>query len=145
MHAKVQLIPSIRSRVMMGTKFGFIHTYIYTYIFWNLLFWLRNLKNLEIHKNLWFENFHRYKAFSLRKQKNLLKKTILPKLLCFLNKALKLSTRLNCLKYWRYSLRKNSTNSVSSGIYLAFPPHLRGKWKGAFFGRISVIILRINN
>ena len=30
--AKVQLIPSIRSRVIMGTKFGFIHTYIHTYI-----------------------------------------------------------------------------------------------------------------
>ena len=35
MHAKVQLIPSIRSRVMTGTKFvhTYIHTYIYTYIF----------------------------------------------------------------------------------------------------------------
>ena len=32
------------------------------------LFWLRNLKNIEIHQNLWFENFHRYKAFSLREQ-----------------------------------------------------------------------------
>ena len=33
MHPKVQLIPSIRSRVMTGTKFGYIHTYIHTYIF----------------------------------------------------------------------------------------------------------------
>ena len=32
MHAKVQLIPSIRSRVMTGTKFVFIHTYIHTYV-----------------------------------------------------------------------------------------------------------------
>ena len=33
MHAKVELIPFIRSRVMRGPKFGFIHTYIRTYIF----------------------------------------------------------------------------------------------------------------
>ena len=44
-----------------------IHTYIHTF-FKNLLFWLRNLKNIEIHQNLYFKNCHRYKAFSLRKQ-----------------------------------------------------------------------------
>ena len=32
MYAKVQLISSIRSRVMTGTKFVFIHTYILTYV-----------------------------------------------------------------------------------------------------------------
>ena len=44
-----------------------IYTYIHTF-FLNLVFCLRNLKNIEIHQNLLFENFHRYKAFSLRKQ-----------------------------------------------------------------------------
>ena len=38
MHAKVQLIPSIRSRVMTGPKFGFIHTYIHAYIHTYILF-----------------------------------------------------------------------------------------------------------
>ena len=32
------------------------HTYIHTF-FKNLLFWFRNLNNIEIHHNLWFKNF----------------------------------------------------------------------------------------
>ena len=98
MHAKVQLIPSIRSRVMTGTKFGFIHTYIHTYIhtlFKNLLFWLRNLKNIEIHQNFWFENFHRYKAFSLRKQK------LSPNKICLIIKYRAIANNIIALPEWK--------------------------------------------
>ena len=93
MHAKVQLIPSIRSTVMTVQNLAsYIHTYICTHKhFLDLLFWLRNLKHIEINQNLWFEHFHRYKAFSLRKQqmkkKKFFSKKNFAKLLFFLNKT----------------------------------------------------------
>ena len=48
------------------------HTYIHTYtqtFSRKCIFRLRELRNIANHRNLGVEKFHRYKAFSLRKQK----------------------------------------------------------------------------
>ena len=47
------------------------HTYIQTYaqtFSGKRIFRLRDLRNIENHRNLGVEKFHRYQAFSLRKQ-----------------------------------------------------------------------------
>ena len=45
MHAKVRLILSIRSRVILRTKFDSIHTYIYTYIHITTRYFRANVKS----------------------------------------------------------------------------------------------------
>ena len=67
-----------RSKVIRWKRFAYTHTHTHTHTYThthiqtfsrNTFFGFRDLENVKKTQNKQFENFHRYKAFSLRKQK----------------------------------------------------------------------------
>ena len=70
--AKDELDISVHFRIMLLTNL--LHTHRHTF-FRKRIFRLEELRNIENNQNLIVEKFHRYKAFSLRKQKRIKKST----------------------------------------------------------------------
>ena len=111
----------------------YIHTYVHTDIFQKLIFRLRELGNIENHRNLRVKKFHRYRAIFLRKQKPHSDSEIVPKPE---SKALPILPEFSRFLHNFAQFRAPFTTRFRARIWPDFKPFLQTRFH-VNFGSIS--------